>query len=158
MEGFQAQKTAIALNSLIDENLLVIKPFADEKGIIMRFDCPPGLQAYADHDMISLILRNLLSNAVKFTPHGRGITIKAFREESKISLQVSNEGEPIPDAVHERLFTFQVKPRQGTANEAGTGLGLAIAQQFALLNGGRIYLAPRLGDENTFCVELQAVQ
>jgi signal transduction histidine kinase len=158
MEGFKAQKAAVSLNSLIDENLLVIKPSAEEKGIIMRVDCPPGLQAYTDHDMINLILRNLLSNAVKFTPRGKAIMIKAFREESKLLLQVSNEGEPIPDTVHEKLFTFQVKPGQGTANEAGTGLGLAIAHQFALLNGGTIYLEPRLGNENTFCVELQAVQ
>ena len=108
--------------------------------------------------MINLILRNLLSNAVKFTCQGKSITINAFQEGRKLLLHVSNESEPIPDTVREMLFTFQVKPGQGTADEAGTGLGLAMAQQFALLNGGRIYLAPRKGNENTFCVELQAFQ
>lgn len=158
MEGFKVNHEVFALASLIEDNVAMVKPLADEKEITIAVDCQPGLLAFADHDMINLILRNLLSNAVKFTPQGRAITVKAFRADGKILVQVSNEGEPIQEAVREKLFTFQVKPGQGTANEAGTGLGLAMAQQFALLNGGRIYLSPRQGSENTFCVELPAAQ
>lgn len=158
MEGFKVRKGVIDMKSVIEENVAMAKPFADEKEIAIHHHCESGLQALADHDMVDIIFRNLLSNAVKFTHQGRAITIKAFRVENKLLVQVSNEGDAIPESVREKLFTFQVKPGQGTANESGTGLGLAMAQQFAILNGGRIYLSPRLGDENTFCVELQAAQ
>lgn len=158
MEGFKVNQEVFALDSLIEDNVAMVKPLADEKDITVRVVCQPGLLAFADHDMINLIIRNLLSNAVKFTHLGRAITVKAIRVESTLLVQVSNEGEPIREAVREKLFTFQVKPGQGTANEAGTGLGLAMAQQFALLNGGRIYLAPWQGSENAFCVELPAAQ
>jgi signal transduction histidine kinase len=158
MDGFKVHMAAVDLKSLIDENVNVAQPLADGKEIRIRVDCQPGLKAYGDPDMINLILRNLLSNAIKFTPHRGATTVKAFLHENRILLLVSNEGDPIPESVREELFTFQVKPVQGTAEEHGTGLGLAISQQFAVLNGGRIYLAPRSGKENTFCVELQEAQ
>jgi signal transduction histidine kinase len=158
MEGFKVHMEAVNLKSLIEENVNVAKPLADEKEINIRLDCPSSVKAYGDSDMINLILRNLLSNAIKFTPHRRAITIKVSNQEKRILLQVSNEGDPIPESVREKLFTFQVKPGQGTGDEHGTGLGLAMSQQFAVLNGGRIYLAPRSGAENTFCVELQEAQ
>lgn len=158
MEGFKVRMEVVDVKSVIEENVIIAKPLAEEKEISVRVDCTAVLLSYGDPDMINLILRNLISNAIKFTPHGGAITIKAFQHESKVLLQVSNEGDPIPESVREKLFTFQVKPVQGTADEQGTGLGLAMSQQFAVLNGGKIYLAPRSGAENTFVVELQSAQ
>jgi signal transduction histidine kinase len=142
----------------LQENMTLVNPFVKEKSITIRIDCQSGLQGYVDYEMINLIVRNLVSNAVKFTPKGKSILLKAFRNDSKIILEVSNEGDPIPEAVREKLFTFQVRSGQGTANESGTGLGLAMSQQFAVLNGGKIFLDERTGSVNTFRVELPVVQ
>ncbi len=158
MEGFKVRMEGVDVKLLIEENVTMAKPLADEKEISIRIDCQPGLKAYGDPDMVNLILRNLLSNAIKFTRRKGAVTITAFHQKDRISLQVSNEGDPIPESVREKLFTLQVKPGQGTADEHGAGLGLAMSQQFALLNGGRIYLVPRSGAVNTFCIELQAAQ
>jgi signal transduction histidine kinase len=158
MEGFKVRMEGVDVKLLIEENVTMAKPLADEKEISIRIDCQPALKAYGDPDMVNLIIRNLLSNAIKFTRRKGAVTITAFHQKDRISLQVSNEGDPIPESVREKLFTLQVKPGQGTADEHGAGLGLAMSQQFALLNGGRIYLVPRSGAENTFCIELQAAQ
>jgi two-component system sensor histidine kinase/response regulator len=156
MKGFVVQKTDIDLELLIMDNITLIKPFLGEKKIFLKAELEAGLSVHADHEMLNLVIRNLLSNAVKFTSSGNRILVRTFRRNDKIAVEVSNEGEPIPVVVIEKLFTFQIPSRQGTANETGTGLGLAMSQQFTNLNGGKIFLERRQDSGNTFCVELPA--
>ena len=80
MEGFKVRKEVVDMKSVIEENVAMVETIGRRKRNCYHDDCQSGLQAFADHDMVNLILRNLLSNAVKFTPQGRAITIKAFRQ------------------------------------------------------------------------------
>lgn len=158
LKGFRVQRVVVDLEPLLQENVALVNPFVKEKSISVHIDCPPGLKVLADHEMVNLIIRNLVSNVVKFTPKEKSIFLKAFRNHAMVILEVSNEGDPIPEDVRKKLFTLKTKSGLGTANESGTGLGLAISQQFAVLNGGRIYLEERTGSVNTFRVELPAAQ
>ncbi|HEX6890263.1 MAG TPA: HAMP domain-containing sensor histidine kinase [Chryseolinea sp.] len=154
MKGFTVQRVLIAIESLIKENITLIEHAAREKSIKIEIDIEQGLHALADLEMTHLIVRNLLSNAIKFTPHGKRIRVSGYHRMDKVLVRISNEGDPIPDAVREKLFSFQIRSLQGTANEAGTGLGLAMSQQFAVLNEGKITLEPRRDAFNTFTLEL----
>ena len=154
MKGFTVQRVAIDIESLMNENIALVKHSAREKSINIETEVLSGLQALGDLEMALLIVRNLLTNAVKFTPNGKRIRVTGYQRMDKVLVRVSNEGERIPDAVREKLFTFQIRSLQGTANEAGTGLGLAMSQQFALLNYGKITLEPRTDGFNTFTLEL----
>ena len=154
MKGFNVRGVAVDVNSVIDESISLVRPVAREKGINIELEVESALTAWADLEMTQLIVRNLLTNAIKFTPHGKRVRVTAFRRMDRVVIRVANEGEPIPQAVMEKLFTFQSRSLQGTANEAGTGLGLAMSQQFALLNDGDITLEPRVDDYNTFTLTL----
>jgi signal transduction histidine kinase len=154
MKGFTVQRVLIDIESLINENIALIKPSAREKSINIETEVQQGLHALADLEMTHLIVRNLLTNAIKFTPTGKRIRVAGYQRMDKVLIRISNEGEPIPDAVREKLFSFQIRSLQGTANEAGTGLGLAMSQQFAVLNEGKITLEPRTDGFNTFALEL----
>ena len=44
MEGFKVNKEVFAVDSLIEDNVAIIKPLADEKEITIHVDCKPGLQ------------------------------------------------------------------------------------------------------------------
>jgi signal transduction histidine kinase len=154
MHGFTVQRVAIDIGSMINENVALVKHSAHEKSISIETEVLQGLQCLADLEMTHLIVRNLLTNAIKFTPNGKRIRVTGYQRMDKVLIRVSNEGEPIPETVREKLFTFQIRSLQGTANEAGTGLGLAMSQQFALLNDGKISLEPRTDGFNTFTLEL----
>lgn len=154
IKGFTVQRVAIDVESLVLENIALVKPLAVEKSIVVEAEVQAGLMVWADVEMTHLVVRNILSNAIKFTPPGKRVRVSAYQRMDKVAIRVSNEGDPIPDAVREKLFTFQIRSLQGTANEAGTGLGLAMAQQFALLNDGKISLEARTDGFNTFTLEL----
>lgn len=154
MKGFTVQRVLIEIESLINENIALIKHSAREKSIHIETEVQQGLHAMADLEMTHLIIRNLLTNAIKFTLNGKSIRVRAYQRMDKVVVSISNEGDPIPDTVREKLFSFQIRSLQGTANEAGTGLGLAMSQQFAVLNEGKITLEPRADSVNTFTLEL----
>jgi two-component system sensor histidine kinase/response regulator len=139
---------------LINENIALIKDAAREKSINIETDFELGLHALADFEITNLIIRNLLTNAIKFTPLGKRIRVSCYHRMDKVIVRISNEGDPIPDAVREKLFSFQIRSLQGTANEVGTGLGLAMSQQFAMLNEGNITLERTEDTFNTFTLEL----
>ncbi len=154
MDGFSVHRVAMEVLPALRESIVLASPMATAKSIAFTVDCPAGLSFYADREMVEIILRNLLSNAVKFTPPEKKIFIKAYPENGMCVVCVSNESDPIPDHVLEKLFTFQSRSGPGTANESGTGLGLAMSQHFAILNGGKIVLKPYTEPVNTFCLEL----
>jgi len=105
---------------------------------------------------IAQVLINLINNAfdvvVELEPSARKITIGIRETDGYISLEVSNEGPPIPEAVAEKLFQpfFTTKPPG-----AGTGLGLSVSHAIAKGHGGVLSLvkdAPR----TTFALKLPA--
>jgi len=80
---------------------------------------------------------NLLGNAVTHGAEDQPIEIEASIAGSHFELAVTNQGEPIPPVVMERLFQpfyrGDVRPSM-----QGLGLGLYIASQIAQGHGGRL--------------------
>lgn len=104
-----------------------------------RFDLriQPGVPGiWADADKLDQILANLLENAVR---HGDGrVTIEVepvrLDSEEAAAVTVMDEGEGIPDELHDRVFTrFWRSGRRG-----GTGLGLYIVRGLVEAHGGTI--------------------
>jgi signal transduction histidine kinase len=109
-------------------------------------DVGAGLpEMWLDADKIDQVIANLLENAVR---HGSGhVTIdvsawqpsadgdEAEREmEAGACVTVTDEGEGIPEGLHDRVFTrFWRSGRRG-----GTGLGLYIVRGLVEAHGGRI--------------------
>jgi len=96
------------------------------------------------------VLLNLVTNAVKFTPDGGSISIRADREESALSITVTDTGIGVPPEDQERIFESFQQGRRGTAKEEGTGLGLTLSRRFVDLMGGRMWLQSTPGQGSTF--------
>ena len=93
----------------------------------------PGIpEMWVDADKLDQVMANLLENAVR---HGAGrVTIVAEPERDGAAVTVMDEGEGIPDELHDRVFTrFWRSGRRG-----GTGLGLYIVRGLVEAHGGRI--------------------
>lgn len=127
------------ITELIRETIDLLSGTAREKEISMKFDEREPLQVYADHNMISAVLRNLVNNAIKFTHHGGSIAVLARDLGANVQIAVADTGVGMSRETLENLFTLgKYKSTIGTAQEKGSGLGLIICKEFVEKNGGAI--------------------
>ncbi|MBD3241152.1 MAG: PAS domain-containing protein [Chitinivibrionales bacterium] len=161
----RAQQGAIAftphrtdLAPIIASRIEIAEAGAQLKGIRIHTRVPPGLQAYADPEMVAIVLTNLLSNALKYTRENDTVTIHAEPGESEVTIRVTDTGVGMSQEVLSDLFTADVRSRRGTRRETGTGLGLLLCKEFVEKNGGRIWAESEPGKGSTFSFTLPAAQ
>jgi signal transduction histidine kinase len=101
-----------------------------------------------DRDRLQQVLTNLIDNAVKFSPAGEEVTVSAFRENSRVQIEVADRGPGVP-AEHQRVIfeKFGRAHTKGSQGTPGTGLGLFIARSIAEAHGGtlEVWSAPQQG-------------
>ncbi|HEY2371283.1 MAG TPA: GAF domain-containing protein [Gaiellaceae bacterium] len=96
-------------------------------------DAEEGLTVRADPVAVERVVSNLLSNAYRY---GRApVTLSARRSDTHVRITVEDEGDGVPDALHDRLFQ---RFERGAASGEGSGLGLAIARAYARAHGGDV--------------------
>ena len=98
-----------------------------------------------DSTLLGQVLFNLLDNARKYAPSGSRIALRAWADESHVTLQVVDEGPGIPPDDLTRIFDSFYRVRKKDHVQAGTGLGLSICKGFVEAMGGTIEAANRIG-------------
>lgn len=145
----------IDLNSIIDENIINIKFSASQKDITIIADYSESFRAYADEDMVRLIIRNLLSNALKFTSNEGFIRIEIENNINYVEIRVIDTGKGISeDNIEKILSDDQFYSTRGTANEKGTGLGLKLCKSFVAQNKGEFKINSKLDIGTSFSFTL----
>ena len=151
-------KEPVSLAILIEEQLQMIKSYAEEKNIevtgqkLIVFD-----QVNADRDMISQVIVNLLSNAVKYTPSGGSVSIETEVDEvdSLVRVSVTDTGVGIPEDELDHVFDKFYRVGANKKQAKGTGLGLNLVKQIVeKLHGGRVFVRSQVGTGSTFGFEL----
>ncbi|MEA3225564.1 MAG: ATP-binding protein, partial [Planctomycetota bacterium] len=151
-------KEPISLAILIEEQVQMIKSYAEEKNIevtgqkLIVFD-----QVDVDRDMISQVIVNLLSNAVKYTPSGGSVTIetKVDEADSLVRVRVTDTGVGIPEDEVEYVFDKFYRVGVNKKQAKGTGLGLNLVKQIVeKLHDGRVFVESEVGVGSTFGFEL----
>ena len=71
------------------------------------------------------------------------ISVRAWRSNATVCLQVMDEGPGIPPGDLDHIFEKFYRARTGDRRRAGTGLGLAICRGFVEAMQGRITAANR---------------
>ena len=149
----------VPLGELLEETLAVLHQEMDRKGVSVRVDVPAALTILGDAHMVRAVLRNLLHNAIKFSPLRRNaiivIAARANDAGKLISIDVHNEGEPIPSDLQSALFVSGYST-PGTAGERGAGIGLQLCKEFVEKNGGSISFVSRADTGTTFTFTLPA--
>ncbi|GGA94228.1 sensor histidine kinase [Puia dinghuensis] len=146
----------IDISELMTEVARILRLQADAKHIGVTLETDKTLTAFADKDMINLILRNLLSNAIKYTPDNGCIQVGAHRTGDAIAVFVKDTGMGIPADALEKIQLSNFYTTKGTAGEAGTGLGLMLCKEFVVRNGGSLHIDSHLGKGSTFTFVIPA--
>jgi signal transduction histidine kinase len=142
---------SIELGPLLEEIAAGVHP---AQGVEVRVDCPPGLRALAEPDLIEQALASLAGNAAKNTTAGR-IVLEARRlGAGTICIDVRDTGRGISLEEQERIFDRFY--RAGRRDAEGFGLGLAIVRQVVRTLGGRVDVESRPGEGTTVRVTLPA--
>ncbi|MCP4688672.1 MAG: PAS domain S-box protein [Desulfobacterales bacterium] len=136
----------VNLTQVIQETHELIRKSFD-KMIDIRVDVPSSLLVVGDHGGLSQVLMNLCTNARDAMPRGGKLGIKAWREEDKVRVEISDEGCGMDEETREKCFIpfFTTKDI-----DRGTGLGLSTTYGIVKDHGGYIHVDSEPGKGAAF--------
>ncbi len=155
MDGIEQEKTKINMKAIIEENEALFGPMAAQKNIDLKCQFDRSLIAFADANMVDVIVRNLFSNAIKFTPKEGCVSIEVRKLNKFIDLTVSDTGVGMTDEKLKKLFKIEEwVSTNGTNGEGGTGLGLQLCKEFVETLDGHLHVSSKVGVGTRFKVQL----
>jgi len=151
------ERRRVDLNEIVREVVDIVSYPLRMDGVDVVLDLDPELPiVVGDPHQLHQVALNLMTNAQDAMRGREGprmlVVATSFDEVAKrVSLEVSDTGPGIPDAVRSRLFEpfFTTKPPG-----QGTGLGLSLCQGIVENHGGRISAESEEGKGALFRVEL----
>jgi signal transduction histidine kinase len=97
-------------------------------------------------------LDNLASNAYKYGDGGL-IQIRASETHGRLALTVHNNGAPIPEERHERIFDYLYRGEH-SAGQDGWGIGLQFVKSVAEAHGGSVSVDSSRQAGTTFLMDI----
>jgi signal transduction histidine kinase len=136
------------LETIIEEVLALEQSVYQVAGITVKLDFEKGLPPIrVDSAKIKQVILNLCKNAVEAMPQGGCLTVKVYRSEAMLIVEISDDGVGVPDG----LKIFEMFK---TTKLAGSGLGLPLVQQIVSAHKGSVYYTSEPGHGTTFKIFL----
>ena len=133
-----------ALSDVVEE---AVRMFQAARRATVRVDLlvAPTPPLVLDRVQVQQIVLNLLENAADANPRDDRILVRTVSLDGESVLEVTDEGEGIPDHVQARMFDPFY-----TTKSSGTGLGLSIVRRIAQAHGVSVEVDSDLGRGTTF--------
>ena len=142
---FSHDSDSVDLIKITREILAMLAPSAIEKQIELELESEQPVPSFpGTPTAISILTRNIVDNAIRYSKPGGHIIVRVYQQQTKIVLEVQDNGPGIPEKLRSRVFErfFRELGNKST----GSGLGLAIVQQIVWLHHASISLdSPKLG-------------
>lgn len=156
MNGMSFIPSAVSLKEMLQTNIAYASALALNKNIALTCESDRDVMVYVDKNMVNTILRNLIHNAIKFTHKGGCISVGFEILNKKVVVCVQDNGVGISEKQLMCIFRLdQSATTVGTDRELGTGLGLIICKDFAIKNGGDLWVKSKVGTGTKFYFSLQ---
>jgi len=114
---------------------------------------PEVLWVAGDAARLEQVVYNLLNNAVKYSPDGGPIRVGVARQDTAVTVAVTDTGIGIPQDAQAHLFeTYYRASNVGPIS--GFGVGLHVVRAIVERHGGRITVESVEGQGSTFRIVL----
>ena len=139
--GLLVLPSQIQLRAIVQDNIGLLQKTAVEKKIELLNHVSHSAVAYADPNLVNIVVRNLINNALKFTrPNGR-VEIKTQESSDCLIVSIADNGVGMTAEQQNKLFAIQTHfSTRGTQLEKGTGLGLIVSKEFVENSYGKIWV------------------
>jgi signal transduction histidine kinase len=157
LEGRVVTPVMLPVQQLVSETMEPLIKTAANKKIGLKNKVPPSLTAWADRNMVQVLIRNLISNAIKFCNAGDTITIEGRAANDTVEICVTDTGIGIAKEVLTKINRKESVTTFGTANEKGVGLGMLLCHEFAVANRGSFRVESEPGKGSRFYFTLPSI-
>jgi signal transduction histidine kinase len=147
------EPTSIA--ALLDNVIDVYQLVAEEKRMIIAADLNPTCTAVVDPVRMRQVFGNLLDNALKYTPEGGKITVTCRLDDSRVLVQISDNGIGISADEQPRIWARLYRGDK-SRTQRGLGLGLSLVKAIVEAHHGTVEVRSELGVGSVFTVALPA--
>ena len=144
------------LADVIQDTLESYRYHLEKKGFVIHKDIAQNLpEINFNAEAIASVLINLLSNAMKFSLKEKEVTVKLFREDGNVVLQVADKGVGIAPKDIPKIFQrFYQSENKNISEARGSGLGLTLVKHITEAHNGKIQVESEPGNGSTFSVIL----
>jgi PAS domain S-box-containing protein len=119
-------------------------------GYNLVFDCPKGLEVFADELRIDQVLVNFVNNAIKYASGSKDIFLSAQQLEGAVKISVRDTGPGISAEKLPRIFERYYRVERSGPGYSGLGLGLYICAEIVRRHGGEIGVDSIVGEGTSF--------
>jgi signal transduction histidine kinase len=130
------------------------------EGVVEEFEAPIQLEVEGDMtgtwdpDRLAEALSNIAGNAIEHAVPGTAVVVKAHSEGTEVVVEISNQGEPIPEDALPFIFEpFRRADQHKKSATGNLGLGLYIAKQIVHSGNGTL-VAYSTDGKTTFLMRL----
>ncbi len=153
-----AEFTSCSLKQIIETALEVCQDKADNSNVAIKINCGERLNVSGIEQMLEQVFINLIDNAVKFSPENEEVSVNAYLENDRVSIDVIDHGCGIPEEHIPRLFERFYRVDKGRSRQqGGTGLGLSIVKHIVNSHKGTVEVESDPGKVTVFTVKLPFV-
>ena len=146
------------LYDLIQKNIYLFNLQLQGKQIQCSVSVDPGIQLFADYQMVNTIIRNILSNSIKYSHIGGRVGFECITDHEYVHIKIRDNGVGMNDAQIERIFQDKSDSTIGTNGETGTGLGFQICREFIKAHSGELSIQSAKNKGSVFTISLPNVQ
>ncbi len=127
------------INKCITDVIEMMRPYAEQKGFIIKSELGDCGQISFDSDAVTQIVVNLLDNAVKYAGNAedKTIIVRTQNDKNFTLIEIEDHGPGIPHRQQKKIFEqFYRIGAEATRETTGSGLGLALVKKFAQAHNG----------------------
>lgn len=155
-DNFKLVLHKINASELVESLMPALAYKAERKDISFTTEVE-DIQFKADKDRITQVIINLVNNALNYTPARGDVSLRIYKEDELVKIEVCDTGIGIPEKDLPRVFERFYRVDKARARDSGgTGLGLAIVKHIVEVHEGEILIDSEADQGTTITVCLSA--
>jgi two-component system sensor histidine kinase BaeS len=133
------RKNDVTVSEVLHQALAIISPEFSAKNITVQYEAADNLNLFGDAERLRQLFGNLLDNSLKYTDSGGELSVKVWKEDSRVIIDFQDSAPGVAEDELEKLFErlYRVESSRNRAT-GGAGLGLAICRNIVEAHEGSI--------------------